>query len=231
LGRINKYQMKLRTLPIIALNTVLFPGMPLPLFIFEERYRTLLQECQAADGVFGVSLIREGSEMGGPAVTYEIGTMAGIVQVQSREDSSLQVLAIGQQRFRMVQIMQAEPYLVAEVELVDECEGPLAGQLHDEMREMFRQHLQLIVTLMGQPELELPLPESPSRLSYMIAAHLTSPLEIRQQLLEMDSLAERLLHERDILQLESENYRLLLLAQSQAQKAAPTEGPQLFSAN
>jgi Lon protease-like protein len=205
--------------------------MPLPLIIFEERYLEMFNRCQEADGLFGVSLIREGMEVGGPAVTYPVGTTAEIVRVEATEEASLQVLAVGQQRFRVQQIVQAEPYLVAEVELVEEPAASLTGELHEEMRELFKEHLQLIIKLMGQPEAELSLPASPARLSYMIAAHLTSPLEIRQQLLEMDNLAERFLHERELLKQESEDYRLLLVAQSRPQRDGPSEGPQLFSAN
>lgn len=220
-----------RTLPIMALNTVLFPGMPLPLIIFEERYLEMFNHCQEGDGLFGVSLIREGMEVGGTAVTYPVGTTAEIVRVETTEEASLQVLAVGQQRFRVQQIVQTEPYLLAEVELVEEPEASLTGELYEEMRELFKEHLRLIIKLMGQPEAELPLPASPARLSYMIAAHLTSPLEIRQQLLEMDNLAERFLHERELLKQESEDYRLLLVAQSRTQRDSPPEGPQFFSTN
>ena len=74
-----------RRLPLFPLNTVLFPGVSLPLQIFEERYKLMLRECMESDKRFGVSLIREGDEVGGPAVPHVVGTVAHLVQVSPIE--------------------------------------------------------------------------------------------------------------------------------------------------
>ncbi|MCH8222137.1 MAG: LON peptidase substrate-binding domain-containing protein [Chloroflexi bacterium] len=70
------------TLPIFPLNTVLFPGAPLPLRIFEPRYREMLKRCLDGDRRFGVALIKSGPEVGGPAEPHDVGTVARIERVR-----------------------------------------------------------------------------------------------------------------------------------------------------
>ena len=76
-----------RVLPLFPLNTVLFPGAALPLQIFEDRYKEMLQDCLASDSRFGAVLIKEGVEVGGPAVPHTTGTMAEIVQVSDEQET------------------------------------------------------------------------------------------------------------------------------------------------
>ena len=89
-------------IPLFPLNTVLFPGGPLPLRIFEARYLDMISERLKADMPFGVLLIREGQEAGGPSTTYEIGTLARIVDWYRGSDGLLGITAIGTQRFRLL---------------------------------------------------------------------------------------------------------------------------------
>ena len=87
--------------PLFPLNTVLFPGGPLPLRIFEARYLDMIGECISNDSPFGVLLIREGAEAGS-AATHEIGTLARIVDWYLGSDGLLGVTARGEQRFRLI---------------------------------------------------------------------------------------------------------------------------------
>jgi Lon protease-like protein len=87
--------------PLFPLNTVLFPGGPLPLRIFEPRYLTMVSDCVKADSPFGVLLIRDGHEAG-PATTYEVGTLARITDWYQGSDGLLGVTAVGLQRFRVI---------------------------------------------------------------------------------------------------------------------------------
>ncbi len=87
--------------PLFPLNTVLFPGGPLPLRIFEPRYLTMVGDCVKADSPFGVLLIRDGHEAG-PATTYEVGTLARITDWYQGSDGLLGVTAVGLQRFRVI---------------------------------------------------------------------------------------------------------------------------------
>ena len=85
--------------PLFPLNTVLFPGGPLPLRIFETRYLDMVSRCMKDDLPFGVLLIREGAEVG-PAATCDVGTLARIVDWYQGSDGLLGVTAIGTERFR-----------------------------------------------------------------------------------------------------------------------------------
>ncbi|MDH3338444.1 MAG: LON peptidase substrate-binding domain-containing protein [Gammaproteobacteria bacterium] len=87
--------------PLFPLNTVLFPGGPLPLRIFEQRYLDMISGCVKNDAPFGVLLIRDGAETG-PATTHEVGTLARIIDWYQGSDGLLGVTAIGEQRFRVV---------------------------------------------------------------------------------------------------------------------------------
>lgn len=203
----------LTEMPIMPLNAVLFPGMPMPMFIFEQRYRDMIQCCLEGVSRFGVALIREGREVGGPAVPWKIGTTASIVRALELEDGGLHVLTVGVERFCLHSIVQNEPYLIGRVRYLDELdETRTPGELHEELRKLFEEHLHLLLMLLGQPDTEPELPESPARLSNMVAAHLTCPPLTRQRLLEMNNLAQRLFHERQLLQAETDDCRLLLAA-------------------
>ena len=84
-------------LRLFPLNTVLFPKMPLPLHIFEERYKLMITECMEADEPFGVVLIEEGSKAFGPlAQPHAVGCTARVVQVESLEDGRMNIITIGQ---------------------------------------------------------------------------------------------------------------------------------------
>lgn len=88
-------------IPLFPLRTVLFPGGPLPLRIFESRYIDMISRCMKSDSPFGVLLIREGEE-GGMATTYEVGTLATITDWYQGSDGLLGVTAAGGQRFRLL---------------------------------------------------------------------------------------------------------------------------------
>jgi Lon protease-like protein len=115
--------------PLFPLNTVLFPGGPLPLRIFEARYLDMISRCMKNDSPFGVVLVREGGEVG-PADTYDIGTLARIVDWYQGSDGLLGVTARGGQRFRVLSSQrEADGLNVADIEiLAEEAEVPLPEQ-------------------------------------------------------------------------------------------------------
>jgi Lon protease-like protein len=112
-------------LPLFPLNTVLCPGIALPLHIFEERYRALVRHCIDTTSPFGVVLIREGRESGTGAISFTgIGTIAEIRDAGRYEDGRFDLLIVGTRRFEIRQVLGArQPYLVADVELLDERVG------------------------------------------------------------------------------------------------------------
>ena len=119
--------------PLFPLNTVLFPGGPLPLRIFEARYVDMVSNCLKNDAPFGVLLIRDGGETG-PATTHEIGTLARIVDWYQGSDGLLGVTAVGEQRFRLLGSHRQDDGLnLGDIELLDQ---EPATQLPDEYREM-----------------------------------------------------------------------------------------------
>src|SRR6266516_6539957 len=104
-------------IPLFPLNTVLFPGMPLPLHIFEPRYREMIGLCSTEDRPFGVVLIREGVEVGEPAVPFEVGTMARIIGVDRMPDGRMNIITVGTRRFRLLgYTTEKKPYIVGDVE-------------------------------------------------------------------------------------------------------------------
>jgi Lon protease-like protein len=105
--------------PLFPLSTVLYPGGPLPLRIFEPRYLEMVSDCLRNDAPFGVLLIRSGSETG-PATTYEIGTLARIADWYQGSDGLLGVTAVGEQRFRLISATQRPNGLnIGEIELLE----------------------------------------------------------------------------------------------------------------
>ena len=103
-------------LPMFPLESVLLPGMVLPLQVFEERYRTLVADCLAGDKQFGVVLIERGSEVGGGDVRTSVGTVAEIVKAEQVPDGRWAVVAVGTTRVRVTQWLDDGPYPRAEVE-------------------------------------------------------------------------------------------------------------------
>ncbi|RLA30767.1 MAG: peptidase S16 [Gammaproteobacteria bacterium] len=119
--------------PLFPLRTVLYPGGPLPLRIFESRYLDMISKCLKNDSPFGVLLIRSGSETG-PASTYDIGTLARITDWYQGSDGVLGITAVGEQRFRLLSSSrQADGLNIGEIELLAEEVGPM---LPDEFKPL-----------------------------------------------------------------------------------------------
>ncbi len=119
--------------PLFPLNTVLFPGGPLPLRIFESRYLDMISGCLKSDTPFGVLLIRNGTE-DGTATTYDVGTLAHITDWYQGSDGLLGVTAIGERRFRLLKSRrQPDGLNIGDIELLPD-EGPM--QLPDEYRSI-----------------------------------------------------------------------------------------------
>lgn len=111
------------------MNTVLFPGGPLPLRIFESRYIDMISRCMKTESPFGVLLIKDGKEAG-PSTTYEVGTLAKITDFYQGSDGLLGITALGGQRFRLIaNERQSDGLNIGEVELIEaEADLPLPEQ-------------------------------------------------------------------------------------------------------
>jgi Lon protease-like protein len=117
-------------IPLFPLHTVLFPGGPLPLRIFEARYLDMVSRCLRDNSGFGVCLIKEGKETGAPALTFEVGTLSYITSWDQRDDGLLGIEALGRQRFEILSRSVRHDHLIeAEVRLIpNEAPAPLPAK-------------------------------------------------------------------------------------------------------
>jgi Lon protease-like protein len=113
-----------RELPMFPLGTVLFPRASLPLHVFETRYRVMVHDCLRGDREFGVVLIERGSEVGGGDTRFSTGTLARIVHASEVPDGRWALTAVGVRRLRVTRWLPDDPYPRAEVELLEDGDGP-----------------------------------------------------------------------------------------------------------
>lgn len=182
-------------IPLFPLKTVLFPGGHLPLAIFEERYRTMTRELLEHGGVFGVVLIRHGSEVGGGAVPHDVGTTAYIEEAEEVEGGRIRLHARGGQRFRLLRSLPPRPYPFGEVELItdsDEAPSPRLTTALETVRAIFPSYFKLAFSLTDQWARPPDLPSHPHRLVDAAAQWLQTDEEVKQRLLETIPAADRL---------------------------------------
>ena len=208
-------------IPLFPLNLVLFPGMPLPLHIFEERYKAMIGDCMRYNAPFGVSLIRAGQEVGAPADPQPVGTTTRVLRSQMLEQGRLNIMTKGERRFEIVEITQQEPHVAALVRLLDEPIGEGFTGVSPELSEEFTRLMRNLVSLSGGYTSQVDIPEDPVELSYMIAANLDAPIPVRQELLEAPTAADRLT--RLVPLLKRRNHAL----QEELQRQNPFKGPRL----
>jgi uncharacterized protein len=199
------------SLPMFPLGTVLFPGLVMPLTVFEERYRKLVRHLLALpDGTpreFGVVAIQRGWEVdhhsgdGTTLVLHEVGCSAEIRQVTEHPDGRFDLATVGRRRFAITRIEpNAAPYLTAEVQWLDESEGAPgeADGLTPGLLDLFQRYLRLV----RPDEAGEQVPDNPVVLSHLIAATAALPLGERQALLAAPDAASRLRAERRLLRRE-----------------------------
>jgi hypothetical protein len=197
-----------RELPLFPLNTVLFPSLPLPLHIFEERYKLMIGTCVVTDNLFGVCLIKEGVEVGGPAEPFEVGTVARISEVERMPDGRMNLMTFGTSRYRLEELIQREPYLIGRVVVLDAGGGETpAESLVEDVADRLLRYLREVRGAAHLPD-RTELLTDVDRLSYLAAATLGLPARERQSFLETDAPADRLRQARELLRRELENARL-----------------------
>ncbi|CAN5859591.1 LON peptidase substrate-binding domain-containing protein [soil metagenome] len=185
-------------LPLFPLGLVLFPGVSLPLHLFEPRYCQLLTDVQAGDRRFGIVCPPSGvSERALP--TGLAGCVAEVTEVESFEDGRSNVMVVGRERFALENIIvDAAPYLVADVVPMPDIAAPgglALSLLSDELRSHFARVVTAVHTLEDNASAALPpLPDDPSRLAWSIASMIEMELSQRQRLLEERSPLLRVEH-------------------------------------
>ena len=202
--------MELRLFP---LNTVLFPGMRMPLHIFEERYRTMIRECIEEDAPFGVLLIREGPETGGGAIPHTIGTTARITQVEYMEDGRMNLFTIGAQRFIAGTMRNDREYLTGEVEIIEqEPASDAAWAMLPRAQELFNDYLKIYLALGDQFTRGVVLPDDPGEAADYIAARTEAPMPTKQEWLAELSPELRLSRELELIAEVLPEMRMRLVA-------------------
>ncbi|MCC7103771.1 MAG: LON peptidase substrate-binding domain-containing protein [Chloroflexi bacterium] len=189
-------------LPLFPLNVVLFPGMQLPLHIFEQRYRTMIGSCVASERLFGVVLIRAGEEAGAPAEPRVIGTKAKIMSVERLPDGRMNIVVVGVERFAIRELVAGEPYPRARIETLADETADANGELSGAVLSLFTRCLEE-AGIAPERLQGLRLPDEPLALSYVVAAALKVPNDLRQELLEQPSAGARLRHELQLLRWEA----------------------------
>ncbi|MGW4381365.1 LON peptidase substrate-binding domain-containing protein [Kitasatospora sp. NPDC004531] len=216
-------------LPLFPLNTVLYPGLVLPLHVFEERYRRLVADLQKLPEDeprrFGVIALRDGLEVapvresdepagpldgiGAPGgdpldALHPVGCVADVASVRDQPEGRYELLVTGTTRFRLRAIDATGPYLVGEVSVLPEQPGEGSGALASGVERAFRTYQKRLAgareaTLNGEPD----LPDDPQVLSYLVAAATTLPVAVKQELLACPDTAQRLTRELELLRHES----------------------------
>lgn len=190
-------------IPIFPLNVVAFPGMTVPLHIFEERYRALvrhlLEQPQPRDRLFGIVAIREGYEVGSHEARsmYRTGCVVQLSSVERYDDGRFDIAAVGRHRMRVLATDASGAFLEAEVEhLRTEAADPdlAVDTARQAARTLatFEEYRTLVSGLTGADVMTGSLPRDPELLSYSLAATCTLTLRDRQQLLESPTTVERL---------------------------------------
>jgi len=224
-------------LPLFPLSTVLFPGMRLPLHIFEERYRLLVADLRAQPEPrrFGVIAIRQGREVGAHGITalHEVGCVAEVRQITPHPDGRFDLATVGTERFRLLRLDDSLPYFQGEVEPIEDEPAPAAGEGPGEAEAFavsrvqagFRAYLNALADRGGGVIDVAELPDEPLLLSYVVAAAMIIDLPERQSLLAAPTTLNRLRLERALLVRETAMF------QATTSRPAPDFAFERFSQN
>ena len=177
-------------------NVVLFPKTPMPLYIFEERYRTMVRETIAGNGELVIALLRAGSESNYSSVSavHEIACLGKIETYEELEDGKYNIVVVGVHRVRIIREVQHSPYRLVEVERVedaayDERSADIVER-HNHLGALFAKFTEL-ATGVKQHAWELMPQLDFESLVNMVAMTLNLAIEQKQELLETDEASER----------------------------------------
>jgi len=192
-----------RELPLFPLPIVLFPGVPLPLHIFEPRYRQMINDIHPTNNLFGLSYFDSTTSDKEIPAAGHVGCVAEVTETQALPDGRSNILTIGIIRYRVDgYVERGEPYLVAQVSFFEDDEEDaelLMGSSH-EVAETFSRIARAVRTInderAGLPDIS---DTEPQRLSFLVAAAMEIDADVKQELLELRRTSERLRRLRDML--------------------------------
>lgn len=204
-------------LPILPLNTVLFPGVTMPLHVFEDRYRALVHHLLTISDktmrLFGIVAIREGYEVGAHGVqsVHRVGCVAQMTSVEPYADGRFDIEVVGRKRMRLDGLDTSGTYLVGDVVTVGEQPDTSPESLAEAARAMetFLAYREQLSEMRGGDVLDGDLPRDPEYLSYSLAATCLLTLQERQALLEASTARDRLVMLRHSLREEMRAMRAI----------------------
>ena len=188
-------------LPLFPLNAVLFPGAALPIHIFEERYKLMMGRCLQSRSPFGVLLIQSGNEVGEAAVPFKVGTTARIARVQHLDEGRMNLVCLGEQRFRLLRTVRETPFLAGEVEILDstDSEGADVAELAETVGALFAEYYRLYLAASHQWARQIGMPGGAAQLADFVASRLAVSVWTKQRLLEELSVRRQLEAELEVL--------------------------------
>ena len=194
-------------LPMFPLNAVLFPGVSVPLTVFEDRYRALVHHLlrveDPAERVFGSVGIREGYEIGdhGAQSLFRVGCRVQLTEVEANPDGTFDIVAVGLERIELERLETGGPFPVGHVVDRPEPPGYVPDHVLDRARATFTAYRAALADIRTDPYAGA-LPKDPTYLSWTLAAVAPLPLQERQSLLEAEDTATRLILVTDLLRAE-----------------------------
>jgi Lon protease-like protein len=195
------------TLPMFPLNAVLFPGVVVPLKVFEDRYRALVHHLlrvpDPTERVFGSVGIREGYEVGdhGSQSLFRVGCRVKLTEVESHPDGTFDIEAVGLERIELERLDTTGAFPVGHVVPRPEAPGTVPEDVEEQARATFAAYRVALGEIRGDP-FPGDLPRDPAYLSWTLAAVAPLPLPERQLLLEAEDATERLVLVTDLLRAE-----------------------------
>lgn len=195
------------TLPMFPLNAVIYPGVSLPLTVFEDRYRAMVHHLlrieDPAQRVFGSVGIREGYEVGqhGSQSLFRVGCRVQLTQAEGHEDGTFDIVGVGIARIQLERLDTSGLFPIGHVIDLPEASTPVSEELLQRSRATFTAYRAALAAIRSDP-FQGELPRDPAYLSWTLAACAPLPLQERQSLLEAEDAEERLILVTDLLQAE-----------------------------
>ena len=200
----------LRELPLFPLPVVLFPGVPLPLHIFEPRYRQMLLDIRVSNNLFGLAYFDSTNSENEVPPAGHIGCVAEVTETQTFPDGRSNILTLGVIRYRIeAYVERGDPYLVAQASYFedDEEDEELLVAPAKEVADTFTRIAQAVRTINDERAILPDISDTePQRLSFLVAAAMEIDAEVKQELLELRSTSERLERLRGMLSIAVQGY-------------------------
>ncbi len=184
---------------LFPLNVVLFPGMMLPLHIFEDRYKSMINACLGGDQIFGVVLAKNKLAQSENVVDvytddlYNVGTTARITAVEHLDDGRMNLITIGQERFTIKGVAASEDdFLVGQVKpfpMQGSGDPARIDNMVQKLKPLVQEYINYLADVSGEDLSNATLPTDPAALAYLAGTAVQGPLPDKQQLLSAETLS------------------------------------------